>query len=245
MLQNPSGKGSAYLFNRKLIKEVLNHLYYKLPEVKRGKAGIIDNNLWLHIKVPSMGLAMFYDVILKIDMSKEANIYDCPMQVYSNSPHFQFTYTYVFNEQGSLIPEFVPKCFKKSITDAPTQRNPVEAVGFEKSIVFAIMYLRKMNVLNKDTLVRITKDNKISISDIFKDTMGASDKLNEYNILKNDAKLKAYKEQIKKPVATWTPEVTKKVIPTRPVKNNGKTSKLSKTAKTSKVTRTDKIAKTK
>jgi hypothetical protein len=167
------------------------------------------------------------------------------MQVYSNSPHFQFTYTYVFNEQGSLIPEFVSKCFKKSITDAPVQRNPVEAVGFEKTIVFAIMYLRKMNVLNKDTLIKITKDNKIKINDIYKDTMGASDKLSEYKKLKEAEQLKKHKEQVKKPVAQWVAEPVKKIILTRPVKNNGNTSKLAKTSKIAKTTRMAKVAKTK
>ena len=242
-LQNPGDKGSAYLFNRKIIKDALEVIYSKLNDIERGFGGIKDDKLYLHIKVPSTKYAMKYDVVLEIEFNNSLPLGDCPMRVFSNAANFQFTYAYVLNESDSIIESLKPKCFKQSLTDAPVIRNPVEKWGFEKSVMVAIMYLKKMGVLDKNRLLKVLENKKVTDAMINSNIASAHQKLMEYNVLKERDKKKNIREQSNKqskPDFNWNSEPNPKPKQTRQINRTkqGRLAKLANSASTTPLAKT-------
>jgi hypothetical protein len=244
-LQNPGDKGSAYLFNRKIIKDALEIIYSNLNDIERGFGGVKDDKLYLHIKVPSTKYKMKYDVVLEIEFNNGLPLGDCPLRVFSNAPNFQFTYTYVLNESDSIIEALKSKCFKKSLTDAPVVRNPVEKWGFEKSVMVAIMYLKKMGVLDKNRLLKVLENRKVTADMMNTNIASAQQKLNEYNMLKEQEKRQAARNQSNKQSNrdfNWNSEPKPKSNQTRQINKTkqGRLAKLANSASTAPLAKTTK-----
>jgi hypothetical protein len=175
---------------------------------------------------------MKYDVVLEIEFNNGLPLGDCPLRVFSNAPNFQFTYTYVLNESDSIIEALKSKCFKKSLTDAPVVRNPVEKWGFEKSVMVAIMYLKKMGVLDKNRLLKVLENKKVTDAMMNTNIASAQQKLNEYNMLKEQEKRTAARNQSNKQTKNnfaWNSENESKPKQTRQI-NKTKQGRLAKLA---------------
>ena len=244
-LQNPGDKGSAYLFNRQAIKSALEVIYNNLDGISRGFGGIADDKIYLHIKVPSTKYKMAYDVVLEIEFNNDLPLGDCPLRVFSNSPAFQFTYAYVMNDSDSLIEQLKSKCFKQSLTDAPVIRNPVEKWGFEKSVMIAIMYLKKMGVLDKNRLLKVLENKKVTDAMMSTNIASAQQKLNEYNKFKEQEKRDAARKQNNKPGKTefsWNAADKPKSSQTRQTNRSkqGRLAKLANSAGTAPLAKTTK-----
>lgn len=209
ILTNPTGKGSSFVGNRLRIKEDLEKRYrvllfkHKNFKYKIYKSG---ESYFFHFKIPSETYDnLFYDVILEFypdekEVINDRNLHRYYVKMFSNSPAFMFTYTYVAYH-NKMIPQKLKKfCSKTALKQRPVVRNPVETYGYEKSVYFACLYIAQFKLFNKfeieKTLYRF-KDDKT-----FEETLKTQEeKLIEYNKIKKeitDKKKKEKAEKIKK-----------------------------------------------
>ena len=134
-------------FNNVLLREAGKINYYKFKDKK-------NNIFYILIKIPSEVVPDFYyDVVLKFfagadieDAGRSLNRYN--LQVFSNDPSFNFTYAYVFKQNGLVIKELEPKLAKLSRTTAPKETNPEEQIGYVKSLYFAYLYMKQRGLFN-------------------------------------------------------------------------------------------------
>lgn len=157
-LDNPMGKGSTAISNRKLITEDLKRRYYEL--IKKKKITIFPykdgDEYYFHFKIPSESeRENNYDVVLRFTMLEDNFKYDnflnrYYLQFFSNSPSFTYTFAYVFNDYQLLIPLLSNKYKDIVLSNNPLVKNPGEIINYEKSIFFACFYLTENSkYLNK------------------------------------------------------------------------------------------------
>lgn len=149
MIDNPTGKGSAYVASRKMIRQGMNlsfinllhqfrRVFFAVPYVYKGTGDI----LW-EVKVPSEGYKynhLIYTVLFYMEYDKSKRYSQRNIRVFTNCPSFLFTYCYVMYHDDLLIDECAYKV-AKAITQKPSIRNPVESLGYEKSTYIAARYL--------------------------------------------------------------------------------------------------------
>jgi hypothetical protein len=209
-LINPSGRHTAFLSSRESIIRDLQTRFFNLMKKTKNLVFKVYKNkddYIFHFKIPSEKFIneLFYDVVLLFTPPDEQtkvdrNITRYEMKFFSNSPAFIFTYAYVLNSNDLLVDILKDKINKKALTEEPSQRNPVETLGFEKSCYFAGLYIKENNLLNKFQL-----DNNLFLfkEDDFKKKIKSDEKkLQEYNELKKE-KIKEkskVKKQMKKAV---------------------------------------------
>lgn len=155
-LENPMGKGSNAIPARAVVKSVLRNRYEilyksktKLFTEKVYKAP--NGEYYIHVKIPSESKERdnCYDVVIRYTLpDDESGLYkntktmnDFPLQFFSNSPSFTYTYAYAFNQYGFLIKELIDKYEDTVIETAPSTRNPSEIISYEKSITFALFHI--------------------------------------------------------------------------------------------------------
>ena len=163
-------------FNNILLREAGKIDYYKFRDKK-------NNIYFILIKIPSETVPNFYyDVVLKFfagadieDAGRSLNRYN--LQVFSNDPSFNFTYAYVFRQNGLTIKELDSKLTKPSKTKAPTDTNPEQQVGYVKSLYFAYLYMKQRGLFNaniqwadaepysKNRLLELVEDASTKIDD--------------------------------------------------------------------------------
>lgn len=169
LLQNPFGKGSAVGSIRKTIIDDLHARYVSVMQKNNNRMSTMafktkDEEYILYIQVPAENLpGLTYDVFLKFTphapnkndieaIKGDRTLARYRLQLFSNSPNFMYTYTYVLNKNGMIIPELIQQCSKIALVQAPSTKNPVESYGFEKSCYFAALYLKERGYLNKALL---------------------------------------------------------------------------------------------
>ena len=230
LLQNPTGKGSAVMASRKLIIQDLEMRFMKLMH---GHNNYIETYCFkskqeeyiFRMKVPAETLPnLYYDVVImctpKCDTTEDTEsvkgdrtLNRYRLKLFSNSPNFMFTYTYVLNKYDMIVPKLKNKCNPRALTEPPTVKNPVESYGFEKSCYFACRYLKERGLLNKGVIDQnLSVFNELKLQAVIS-TQEA--KLKEYNLIKkaNKSSLK----QTKRAKNTPAPTTLKK--PTQPNKN--------------------------
>lgn len=218
LLINPTGKNTSFMASRQRIIENLNFKYEKLL-LKHKKFDFKvfkykkDSYLFKFLIPSETKENLFYDIFLLFSPNEaskdDKSILRYDLKLFSNSPDFMFTYTYVLNENGFIIDFLKPKCSSKALKEAPTVKNPVETHGFEKSCYYACLYLKKMELLKKFDL-----DKNIYVFDkskILKEVSSQETKLKEYNMIKN-------KKQAK-PKSKKLPSTTRKQTISRKDKN--------------------------
>ena len=165
LLQNPTGKGSAFLGSRKTMIDDLNNRFLKLiSEVKVFPFSVykVKNDYIFHFIIPSeTNKLLQYDVVIQFLGEKEVkddlSLQRYTLRLFSNAPSFMFTYTYVMNHEDALCELLKSKCSKKALTEEPKQRNPIGVFGFEKSIYYACIFIKKFGLFNKSTIDPILK----------------------------------------------------------------------------------------
>lgn len=154
-LNNPMGKGKgAMQFNA--IRNDFNRRYTILKEKGREPKceGVYKDgsSYYLHISVPSEDLKIpkefFYDVVIEfypadLRRAAEAVINNYKIRFFSNCPSFVFTYAFVYEEAGLIIPEFKDKYRKEVFGLEPEVKNPYEIINIDKSLFFALLYLER------------------------------------------------------------------------------------------------------
>jgi hypothetical protein len=206
MLTNPTGKSSAQFASRERIRADLESRFEKL--LKDNKKFIfkiykVKNVYYFHFLIPSekFGNDLKYDVVLRFspdnkDMEKDRTISRYSLKMFSNSPAFMFTYTYVFNNQELLPKILKKKCSKTALKEPPKIKNPLESLGFEKSCYFAGLYIREARLTNKFEL-----DKNLYIfnkEDFLTQIIHQEKKLNEYKSMDEKMREKKKREKEKK-----------------------------------------------
>ena len=159
LLQNPTGKASAYMYSRQVIIDDLNYRYYNL--IKKHKHFEYrlyqpDKTSYLMVfRIPSEKHDnVYYDTAIEFvtadtDMAKDSTLNRYDTKLFSNSPSFVFTYAYVYNKENMLIEILKHKLGKLALTKEPRIRNPLESKGFEKSLYYTAKYIKEHRLTDK------------------------------------------------------------------------------------------------
>lgn len=191
-LQNPTGPYSALFSIRGPIIESLNNKFNKLMNERNKdfKLNIFKNkeDYIFQFKIPSETYdPLVYDVVISFtaltkDMINDFTLNRYAIKLFSNSPNFTFTYAYVYNKDGILISFLKNKLGTIALTKPPKVKNPTETYGFEKSVYFALLYIKYNKYYNKNKinglLISYNKDKMI------REIKSSEDKLKDYNIAK-------------------------------------------------------------
>ena len=146
---NPTGKGSAFVGSRAVIKQGLNATYIKLLRESRkafyAQPYIYSNgDILYYVKVPSEYYKtnkIAYDVLFLLEYDATKRRQHREIKMWSNCPSFIFTYCYVYNQHDLIIDAFKSKLPVEALTKAPEVRNPIGSYGYEKSTYIAARYL--------------------------------------------------------------------------------------------------------
>ena len=149
MVNNPTGKGSAYVYSRAKIKQQLNtEFIYLLRNYRKHFqcTPIIypDDRILFVMKCPSSDYKhnkIVYDVLIEVPADKTRRPSLRPAKFFSNSMSFVFTYAYVFNQSDLLIDRFSKLLPQQCLVQYPSIRNPVGSLGYERSLYFCARYL--------------------------------------------------------------------------------------------------------
>ena len=239
-LENPVGKGDASIPNKSLIIGALDMKYDKLTDGSKGKQKAIKMNIFRN---PSSDTYYFwlvipteterdntYDVVYKfLDKEKmhrkdlSINKYD--IQIFSNTPSFAYTYSYVYNKEGLLIKELADKLGRRFLTDSPDVRNKNENIMYDKYIYFGARYILDSKKMNRVVLETIAKpyDEKYLHSHI----RSLEKIMDDYRKAENKLKKKKTKQSNPEKVNKSTSK-TSGVHYKTPVKQNKGISKTTK-----------------
>jgi len=119
-----------------------------------------EGGTFVYLSVPSEDMKKEYDVCFWFDTTTRVTK-NTKLKLYTNSPHFGFSYAYIFNKKKSLLwPELYPN---KIITMAPKIRNPYQAVGFDKHVWAGMKYIISEKLIN--IIKRAPKTKKVKVTD--------------------------------------------------------------------------------
>ena len=177
MIDNPTGKGSGNVAARFRIKQAMSSMYIKVLQKYRTKFFAVpylynDGRILFHVKVPSEAYninRISYDVLIEFEPKEGTRLALRDAKFFSNSPSFIYTYAYVFNQKDILIPKFASKLPTLCLTQPPVVRNPVESLGFEKSIYIAGKYLLDSFALGETYIKKFGKKaNALTEADLIR-----------------------------------------------------------------------------
>lgn len=249
-MNNPSGKGGAVFSNSNMIVEQYQKDLMAL-ESKNAKSSYVIYRQSLnkgrvsyiiHFQIPSTTKDFFHDVVVEFtpnpdDSSTVKTIKAYTVKFFANDSNFVYTYAYTFKSHGVLIPELEKLLPFRCVTHKPIMRNPDNAMGYSKYIVFAYIIMQRENLFSKETLSRNSQNAGINI--IRSNIVSFDKKEQERNKLTREAKEKAQKEKTTSKVVK-----SKNLLgDTGEANSPPKVSKTTKTVQSSKKVSTVKKAK--
>lgn len=207
-LKNPSGPYSSSFARRDLIIANLEDRFAKLLKERKKDFKIIifrgsnPNEYYFYLKIPSEKFKeVVYDVVIQfipVDINclsgKTINKY--AINIFSNSLNFTFTYAYWYNQDELIIKSLKDKISKQALTQKPEIKNAEGIYGFEKSLYFALLYI-KYNNLNQKYTINSFLSKDITITKIKPKIKNSNSKIIEYNMAKKKLK-EEQKEKNKK-----------------------------------------------
>lgn len=159
-LNNPMGDKGSSVMGRAAILSKLHKDYQTLLAMKRPfKVGYfnIKKDTYIKIKVPSESYeTLYYDVVIKFKGTNghlPSSLNPYKIEFFSNAPSFTFTYAHAFDAYGCLIPELKKLFDKKVFQDLPINRNPDLITFYEKTITFALFYIKEKGYLNTNNAI--------------------------------------------------------------------------------------------
>ena len=223
-------KGTALGLN--LIRQSLDMKYgVFIEKFKKLKLNSIHDKekktLYLEVQLPSESYDMFYQIVIEFKyLNENEYISFIPIRVFSNCPSFTYTYAYVYNLNGLLIPQLRNKYNKQVLVNSPIQRNNNNIMSYEKSLYYVFKYLND----NYSTINEITRLNAIVYKGNSFNSIKSDEEIQDiYNAKRKQelAKKKAGKETEKneKKVSKRVSIAKKLKLEGKP-KNQGKKSKV-------------------
>jgi hypothetical protein len=245
-IDNPMGRGSTSIPNRKLIVSDYEKRLKALQKRKKIKHTVYrdKDEYYFHVLIPSeTERNNTYDVVLHFTMGDEDFKYDNFLKRYyvkffSNCPSFTYSFAHVFNIYDVLIENLSNKYKDIVFDEMPVIRNPAQVITYEKSTTFAALFIKDSFILkNKMYLNQIAKPY---VAVEFNETIRTTDQIEqeikrENNRLKRESKKKEEesKGKTKKPRGTIIPKVPKERINRKASLNNrdDKTGRIQSSVK--------------
>lgn len=204
-INNPSGKGSAVKmssinldqFEKELIglESRNGKVTYKVYKQNGMKNKI---TYYIHFLIPSSTKGFFNDVVIQFDSNPDdlqeiKSIKKYTVKFFSNDSNFVYTYVYSFKSHGLLIKDLEGLLPFRSLNNKPVTRNPDNAMGYNKDIIFSYITMTKNNLFLKENLNRIClmKD----VSTIKRSILPFDKKIQERNKITQELKDAAKKEK--------------------------------------------------
>ena len=159
-IKNPSGARTRITGEEEVARNVYTDKYNKLMLKVANNINYVlfkkdQERYIIYLKIPSENTPkLFYDVVLDFRTTEDVkkrigNLNGYYVRFFSNDPNFTFTYAYVFNKRGLIIPELKSKLSTKSLKEKPKTTNPNKMVGYVKSIYFAYLFIKSRGLDNK------------------------------------------------------------------------------------------------
>lgn len=211
-LKNPSGSYSASFARRDLIIANMEDRFAKLLSKKKDEFKVLvfrgnnKNEFCFYLKIPSEEVPnIYFDVVLQFiptDMKclSSPTLRNYGLNVFSNSPNFLYTYAYWYNKDEIIIKQLKDKISSVALNTEPVIKNAEGIYGFEKSVYFALLYLKYNNLDKKFTANSFVQENQ-SFNKIKPSIKSCNAKMIEYNTAKKKYKLE---EKAKKKEASKT-----------------------------------------
>lgn len=189
-IQNPMGIKNAVFSGRDLYRKMYTE---KWQNIKLRENGVIiynlynsDNDFIVHFKIPSEVVPKFYyDTIIRFyppdktgqDVKMLRTLNDYEVQFYSNDPSFVYTFAHAFEKNNLLFRDLDSKMSKLALREPAKERNPQNQVGYVKSIYFAYLEMRSLNLFQK---IRWDGISKAYSKNVWKNTViHADDKIKD------------------------------------------------------------------
>lgn len=181
MYRNLYSNKLEQMLEKRNMERIKYHLYYTS-----------NNEYYVHFKIPSESVKDFYyDVVFyfyddKNEFENSRTLNDYYVKFFSNDPAFNFTYTYVFNKLGLLIPELKPKLSSFALKNEAKSTNPNKNIGYIKSIYIAYLLMERYSLFYKANYK--TYGDKYIKSNLLNQIVEYDEKQQEY-ALRKDAEL--------------------------------------------------------
>ena len=215
-LDNPIGKGDASIPNKSLLLGALAAKYDKYTDGSTGRNKTIEMKVYRNAGSDTYYFWLIlpteterdnsYDVVFKFhdpekQHRRDLSIAKYDFQVFANTPSFAYTFSYVYNKNGLLIPELSSKLGRRFYSDSPDVRNRNQNLMYDKYVYFAARYIIESKKMNRVTLEAIAKvyDKKYLVSHIRTlDTIMDEYRKAEEKLKKKQKAEKTHKPSLKK-----------------------------------------------
>ena len=249
-IQNPMGIANSVISNREMYRNLYTN---KLDTIMVREAGKVTYHLYkakkkffAYIKIPSETVKDFYyDVLIEFSPPKDESIVKRPslkeynVRFYSNDPSFVFTFAHAFLENDMFIKEYKDKMSKEAVKKLAVVKNPMNQVGYVKSLYFAYLIMTRYGLFTKlkyterydeKYLKRVIENADIKIS---KRTEAARKVAKDKRRNKNELSKLSDRRNIIHPGAedTKRPGLRNKISITPTVKKSGGNIKTTRTVK--------------
>lgn len=198
-MKNPMGKGESSLPNRELMIKGLDDKYNSLVQ-KKGDYIIRTTyydprtkDYYTHLVIPTDSERdNTYDVVFRFiydpkDKSGSTSLKSYEVQFFTNSPGFAFTFAYVYNSYGLLVPVLAKKFSRQMLVKPTAVRNRFEIVGYDKLLYYGAKYLlshdqsamntQVLSVYSKRYNQAVLQRNVRSVTQILDEIDGAKGRL--------------------------------------------------------------------
>lgn len=201
-MKNPIGAGAASGSRRQAVVAALFETYRALLKQHGGRFDFdvfrVSDSILIRVKIPSEKVeGVAYDVCVEfLDVSDEdRSTLQKKIRIFSNNFAFVYTYAFVFNSRGLLVDYLRPLIPAASLKDPPKTRNPDETVNYEKSIVYAILFIQESRLFLRENFgPRIQRASKLSVRKEFKTFDEVSEEYRYKSHVQSEKKAREKKE---------------------------------------------------
>lgn len=189
-LTNPTGDAGTQAIARKSTLEAYEVKLRTLLKSNKTKLKInylkVEDSLFMHLEIPSETFdKFFYDVLIEFENFEDSQttLETNRINFFSNSPSFAYTYAHTFQVFGISIIDLSNKFPDKIFTELPKVRNPDYHTFYEKTITFALIYIRDNSLTTVSNFK--SKIQKLPASKLGKGIISLEDKMTLYAALKS------------------------------------------------------------
>lgn len=159
-INNPMGKKNSVYTNRNMYADLYKS---KLNNILVRENGKIHYELYrdkddyiIYFKIPSETIDKFYyDIVIRfftndknIKLSSSISEYD--IQVFSNDPHFAYTYLNLFLRNDMFFDDMRSKVDKTFLVKEANEKNPDDQIGYVKSLYFSYLIMKRDLLFSKN-----------------------------------------------------------------------------------------------
>lgn len=161
-INNPMGGKSAVISMRDLYRHQYTAKWNDILVRENGKIEykcyIDGKNYYIHMKIPSEVVSNFYyDTLVMFspenkerkNLDAEATLNNYYVRFFSNDPSFVFTYAHAFIKKDFIIKDLIDKLPKEVIKKQAVERNPINQIGYVKSLYFMYLEMQRLSLFQK------------------------------------------------------------------------------------------------